>query len=105
MTVSIIIPVYNEVSNIKLVVERIKKVDLPGQRKEIIIVDDGSTDGTTEVLQEMEQNDSMMKIHSSMLNFGKGTAIRIGLKYASGEVIIIQDGDLEYDPNDYGKLI
>jgi len=106
MIISVIIPIYNEVYNIKRVINRIKDVSLPdGIKKEIIIIDDGSTDGTTEILKEVRQNDTTIKIHSSILNFGKGTAIRIGLKYASGDLIIIQDGDLEYDPNDYNALI
>ena len=106
MTISIIVPVYNEVDNIKRVIKRIKAAALPaGIKKEIILIDDGSTDGTTDVLKEAGQNDTTVTVHSSMLNFGKGTAIRIGLKYVSGDIIIIQDGDLEYDPNDYGKLI
>ncbi len=106
MTISIIVPVYNEVDNIKRVIKRIKAAALPaGIKKEIILIDDGSTDGTTDVLKEVEQSDTTVTVHSSVLNFGKGTAIRIGLKYASGDIIIIQDGDLEYDPNDYGKLI
>lgn len=106
MIISIVIPVYNEVDNIKRVIKRIKEVPLIGNiKKEIIIIDDGSTDGTTEVLKEVKKEGTITKIHSSILNFGKGTAIRIGLKYITGDIIIIQDGDLEYDPNDYNQII
>jgi len=106
MIISIVIPVYNEVDNIKRVIKRIKEVPLIGNiKKEIIIIDDGSTDGTTEVLKEVKNEGTITKIHSSILNFGKGTAIRIGLKYTTGDIIIIQDGDLEYDPNDYNQII
>ena len=105
---SIIIPCYNELENIEPVLDAVGKVDVLGLEKEIIVVDDGSIDGTIEVLKEVRgkfKGSDLLKIHFSMLNQGKGTAIRIGLAYATGEVIIIQDADLEYDPRDYPKLI
>jgi len=98
---SIIIPVYNEKANIAAVIDAVKAVDLP---KEIIVVDDGSTDGTSEILEHYRE-DETIRIHSSVLNFGKGTAIRVGLKYASGDIIVIQDADLEYDPQQIPKLV
>jgi glycosyltransferase involved in cell wall biosynthesis len=98
---SIIIPVYNEKANIAAVIDAVKAVDLS---KEIIVVDDGSTDGTSEIL-ESYKDDETIRIHSSMLNFGKGTAIRVGLKYATGDIIVIQDADLEYDPLQIPELI
>ncbi len=101
MKTSIVIPVYNELANIAAVIEAVKHVDID---KEIIIVDDGSTDGTSEVLEHYRE-DQMVRIHSSVLNFGKGTAIRVGLKYATGDVIVIQDADLEYDPQQIPELI
>lgn len=101
MKLSVIIPVYNEKANIAAVIDAVKSVDLP---KEIIVVDDGSTDGTSDIL-ERYRDDETIRIHSSMLNFGKGTAIRVGLKYASGDIIIIQDADLEYDPQQIPDLI
>ncbi|HEX9745115.1 MAG TPA: glycosyltransferase family 2 protein [bacterium] len=104
---SIIIPCYNEVDNIVDVLEKVLEVDV-GLEKEIIVVDDGSSDGTMKVLEEIkeEKGDSnILKVHFSMLNSGKGFAIRIGLKYATGDIIIIQDADLEYDPYDYPKLL
>ena len=101
MKLSVIIPIYNEAFNIAEVIKRIKMVDI---EKEIIIVDDGSTDGTSTVLEQYA-DDELIRVHSSILNFGKGTAVRIGLRYAGGDIIIIQDGDLEYDPNDYHHII
>lgn len=104
---SIIIPCYNEVKNIAEVIERVASVDV-GLEKEIIVVDDGSVDGTMNVLQEIRSKiggSSVLKVHFSMLNAGKGYAIRIGLKYVTGDVVIIQDADMEYDPNDYAKII
>jgi dolichol-phosphate mannosyltransferase len=102
---SIVIPVFNEKQNIEEIISRVKKIDLPeGMEKEIIIVDDGSTDGTTEILEDFK-NDEMIKVHTSVLNFGKGVAVRIGMKYSKGDLILIQDADLEYCPEDYPALL
>jgi glycosyltransferase involved in cell wall biosynthesis len=103
MKISIIIPVYNEVNVLPMVLDRVMKAALPkGCTKEIVIVDDGSTDGTSEVLDRYQ---GLVVIHHSVENFGKGAAIRIGLRKATGDIILIQDGDLEYDPNDYIKVL
>ena len=104
---SIIIPCYNEHQNIQAVLDAVSQVDV-GMQKELIVVDDGSTDGTVELLQEIREKTpdaDILKVHFSMLNSGKGWAIRIGLKYATGDIILIQDADLEYDPNDIPKVI
>lgn len=99
MKISIIIPVYNEVNVLPMVLDRVMKAALPaGCEKEIVIVDDGSTDGTSEVLDRYQ---GLVMIHHSVENFGKGAAIRIGIRKATGDIVLIQDGDLEYDPNDY----
>ena len=105
MKLSVIIPVYNEEETIAEIVRRIKTVNL---EKEIIIVEDGSTDKTREILKEiLKQKDSSdeIKLVSRLQKSGKGEAIRTGLKYVSGDIVIIQDADLEYDPNDYYALV
>ncbi|MDP2044393.1 MAG: glycosyltransferase family 2 protein, partial [Candidatus Omnitrophota bacterium] len=100
MKLSIIIPVYNEEATIGEIIHRVKKINL---EKEIIIVDDGSTDGTREILHKLSHQD--IKIIRHHYNRGKGAAIRTALNYASGDIVIIQDADLETDPRDYYKLI
>lgn len=106
MKLSIIIPVYNEESTIAEVIEQIIKVDLPGIEKEIIIINDGSTDGTASILKkEQQENADIISVLSSNHNFGKGMAIRTGLNYAQGEVTLLQDADLELDPKEYCLLL
>ncbi len=98
MKLSIVIPIFNEVQTIVEVLRRIAGVDL---EKEIIVVDDGSTDGTRELLQS--RGGITLIFHEK--NCGKGAAIRTGLNYVSGEVVIIQDADLEYSPEEYPQLL
>lgn len=98
MRVSVIIPVYNERETVFQLIELVKSVALD---KEIIVVDDGSTDGSAEELA----NISGIKLVRHLKNKGKGTAIRTALKYAEGEVVIFQDADLEYSPEEYIKLL
>ena len=100
--VSIIIPCYNEKATIVEIVEKVKKSNL--DNKEIIIVDDKSTDGTREILQKKGDN-FVDKIIFHDVNLGKGASVKSGLKAISGDIIIIQDSDLEYNPQDYEKLI
>lgn len=102
MKLSIIIPVYNEKATINQIIDRVQAVQLPIP-KEIIIVDDGSTDGTSEIVKSREKD--VAKVHLSRVNFGKGAGIRIGLTYVTGNMVIIQDADLELDPNEYQHLI
>lgn len=105
MKVSVIIPVYNEFRTLPQVLDRVWAAPLPeGCTKEIIVVDDGSTDGTSSLLDQWGDR-GLLVVHHSILNFGKGTAIRVGLSIASGDVILIQDGDLEYDPQDYTDIL
>jgi glycosyltransferase involved in cell wall biosynthesis len=98
--------VYNEYNNIDAVIQAIKAVKLPEQVEalELILVDDGSNDGTAEKLEKYK-NDKTMIVHSSPANFGKGTATRTGITYVTGDVVLIQDADMEYDPNDYAALL
>lgn len=101
MLVSIIVPVYNEQSTIQEVLKRVERVSLPRIEKEIIVVDDGSTDGTRAILEKLKK----YRIFFHNTNQGKGAAIRTGLERARGEVVIIQDADLEYSPKEYPKLL
>lgn len=101
---SIIIPAYNEKRYISIIISNLKKLRLKDIKKEIIIVDDASTDGTKNILKRYI-NDPQVKLHFSRINRGKGSSIRAGLKYATGDIIIFQDADLECDVNDYPSLI
>ncbi len=99
---SIVIPCYNEREGIKKIVDKVKAS--PVKNKEIIIVDDKSTDGTRDVLKN-ELKDSVDKIVYHKVNKGKGGALRTGFKHASGDVVIVQDADLEYDPDEYPLVV
>jgi len=99
---SVIIPVYNEVGTIDEILRRVTSVSLPGWSKQVIVVDDGSMDGTRKKLSSWEKK---VNVIYKKTNEGKGSAITIGLKQATGDFILFQDADLEYDPRDYLTLL
>ena len=103
MKLSIVMPVYNEKTTIKEILRQVRSVDLADIDKEIIVVDDCSTDGTADILKL--EADSSIKVIKHEKNQGKGAAVRTGLAHATGDMIVIQDADLEYDPEDYMKLV
>jgi glycosyltransferase involved in cell wall biosynthesis len=98
---SVVIPVYNEKQWIREILRRVQAVPIP---KEILVVDDCSTDGTRDILRELEGTGGV-RVFYQVLNRGKGAALREGFKHASGDVVLVQDADLEYDPAEYPRLI
>ena len=100
--VSIVVPVYNEINTIDVILEKIENAPFCNLEKEIILVDDMSTDGTREHLKELE---AKYKVFYHEQNQGKGAAIRTALQHITGDIMVIQDADLEYDPVDYHELI
>jgi glycosyltransferase involved in cell wall biosynthesis len=101
MKLSVIIPVYNEVGNIEEILKRVKATQ---QAAEIIVVDDGSQDGTRDILKKLDGREKVRVILHEK-NQGKGAAVRTGMDAAAGEILLIQDADLEYDPRDYPVLL
>lgn len=106
LKLSIVIPVYNEQDTIGEVIERVQAVDLGSITKEIIISDDGSTDASPKVIREhCAYCTELLKVHTSPINLGKGAAVRLGFSYATGDIVLIQDADLELDPNEYLRIL
>jgi glycosyltransferase involved in cell wall biosynthesis len=99
---SVIIPVYNERNTVAEAIRRSRAVEIPLDR-EIVVVDDGSSDGTTQILSQLQ--DSTVRVVFHDVNRGKGAAIRTGLTHVTGDLVLIQDADLEYDPEDWPKLL
>lgn len=102
-TLSIIIPCFNEENYIEKIINKIEKN--PYKNYEIIAVDDCSTDNTLTILKKLQKKKKIHQLHIHKKNSGKGSAIRTGIHFAKGEFLIIQDADLEYDPNEYSKLL
>jgi glycosyltransferase involved in cell wall biosynthesis len=100
---SILIPVFNEANTIEEILRRVRAADTCGLEKEIVVVDDASTDGTSEALRKIHKDG--LKIISHPFNRGKGAAVRTALEQATGDIVLIQDADLEYDPADYPTLL
>jgi glycosyltransferase involved in cell wall biosynthesis len=104
--VSIVIPVFNEAKTVAAVIEKVRSTELgPGLDKELIIVNDGSSDGTREALQPYEKGVPGVRVHQSPVNLGKGASLRIGFSYATGDIVTIQDADLELDPAEFKHLL
>src|SRR5262245_25760101 len=105
MKVSVVIPVYNEQRTIEEIVRRVHDVKLePTIEREIIVADDGSRDGTGEILGRL-QVDGLVKLHTSLINLGKGAAVRFAIERATGDIVIIQDADLELNPEEHPRLL
>ncbi|MFA9479171.1 glycosyltransferase family 2 protein [Phycisphaerales bacterium AB-hyl4] len=103
---SIVIPVYNEKDLLPVLLAQVQSAELPeGLQRQIIVVDDGSTDGTADVLRRYAQEHAGIEPYFQPANRGKGAAVREGFARARGEIVLIQDADLEYDPAEYGKLL
>ncbi|MBI5506372.1 MAG: glycosyltransferase family 2 protein [Deltaproteobacteria bacterium] len=102
LTVSVLIPCYNEIDTVRNVIARVRAVPVP---TEIILVDDCSLDGTRELLQKLAEEDPELKIYFHEINRGKGAAIRTALAAATGDVTLVQDADMEYDPMEYPGLL
>ncbi|MHC4861697.1 MAG: glycosyltransferase family 2 protein [Planctomycetota bacterium] len=102
MKVSVVIPVFNEERTLTAIVERVRAVDV---EKEILLVDDGSTDGSRQIIDELAESHADVRGLFHPRNRGKGAALRTGFEHAAGDVVIVQDADLEYDPAQYPRLL
>ncbi len=101
MKLSVIIQIFNETATLNHIVERVQSAPF---EKEILLIDDGSTDGSSEQISRLSENDNITVFHHEV-NKGKGAAVRTGIEKATGDIILVQDADLEYDPKDYEKIL
>ena len=102
---SIVVPCYNEKNTIEKILEEVKEVDLGTTKKEIIIVDDYSKDGTRDILKKLAKANQDIKLVFQEVNQGKGAALKRGFLESTGDVVVVQDADLEYDPQEYRRLL
>ena len=102
MKLSVVMPVYNEAATLSEIIDRVQAVDV---EKELILVDDFSTDGTRDIYADLERKHANLRVVLHERNFGKGRALRTGFEHARGKYVVVQDADLEYDPEDYHKLL
>ena len=100
--ITVLIPIFNEVNTLRIILQKVEETDFCGLEKEIILIDDCSYDGTREILKELENK---YKVFYHEKNQGKGAALRTGFEHVTGDIVVIQDADLEYDPVDYQPLI
>lgn len=100
--ITVLIPIFNEVNTLKIILQKVEEANFCGLEKEVILIDDFSTDGTREILKEFE-NKYPIFYHDK--NMGKGAALRTGFEHMTGDIVVIQDADLEYEPEDYEPLI
>lgn len=105
MKLSIIVPIYNEEKTVLDILKRVQNLEINGIEKETVLVNDGSSDNTKNILENFIKNKKNIKVISHLKNQGKGAAVRSGIKNATGDYIVIQDADLEYNPEDIKKLI
>ncbi len=103
--ISIVIPVYNEEKFVSITINKVLQADTLGLEKEIVIVDDGSQDGTVSVIEELFAQNHQVRLFKQPENMGKGAALRRGFAESTGDIVLIQDADLEYDPDDFPTLL